>query len=118
MSTGLLQAALEHLANLGVETLDAWTREDEAANRWYQRNGFIEQFRYLHIYLGEDDDPTGFVTPQRLSLPVNSFVHGVIEDEELIRQRYRRVYACRRYLRPVVEPVAPGTACENSVQCS
>jgi ribosomal protein S18 acetylase RimI-like enzyme len=68
VGTGLLQTALEHLANLGIETLDAWTREDAAANRWYQRNGFMKQFRYLHIYLGEDDDPTGFVTPQRLSL--------------------------------------------------
>lgn len=101
VGAGLLQAALAELATLGIETLDAWTREDVAANRWYQRNGFAEQFRYLHIYLDEDDDPTGFVTPEGLSLPVACFVHGSIEDEELMRQRFRRVYACRQYLRPV-----------------
>ena len=91
--------ALVVLEGRGVRTLDAWTREDAAANRWYQRNGFAETTRYLHVYLGDGDDPSDFTTPDGLSSPVTVFVHGRIEDEADLRARYRRVYVCRRYAR-------------------
>ena len=95
-------------------TLDAWTREDIAANSWYRRNGFSERYRYLHVYLGDGDDATGFTTPEGLSAPVSAFVHASIEDEATMRERYRRVYLCRQYLRELdpanarPEPFDPG----------
>lgn len=101
VATQLLRAALPLLADAGIATLDAWTREDPAANSWYQRNGFLENARYLHVYLGDDDDSTGFATPEGLSAPVMAFAHGRIEDEAAARARYQRVYVCRQYLRPV-----------------
>lgn len=101
VATILLHAALPLLEQLDVTTLDAWTREDDAANRWYQRHGFVESFRYLHVYLQDGDDAEGFTTPDGLSAPVAAFVHGKIEDEAELRARYRRVYVCRQYVRPV-----------------
>ena len=54
--------ALSRLEAARVETLDAWTREDVAANRWYRSHGFSEQYRYLHVYLNDGDDDAGFMT--------------------------------------------------------
>ena len=99
VATQLLARAILELEARGIRTLDAWTREDIAANAWYRRNGFAEATRYLHVYLGDGDDPAGFHTPDGLSSPVAAFVHGRIEDEADLRARYSRVHACRRYVR-------------------
>lgn len=101
IATTLLGEALSSLESVKVATLDAWTREDASANRWYQRHGFTEQYRYLHVYVNDGDDETDFTTPEGLSLPVAAFMHGRIEDEARMRERFRRVYVCRQYLRPV-----------------
>lgn len=49
IGTALLQQALPLLADRGVATLAAWTREDGPANGWYRKNGFAENFRYTYI---------------------------------------------------------------------
>ncbi len=104
IATALLQAALPLLECGSVATLDAWTREDVAANRWYQRNGFTERHRYLHVYLSDGDDDSGFTTPDGLSTPVGVFAHGKAEDETRMRAEFQRVYVCRQYVRPVMRP--------------
>lgn len=101
VATSLLQRALVSLRELGTKTLDAWTREDIAANAWYQRNGFVENYRYMHVYLGDTDDHSGFRTPEGLSSPVVALMHGKLEDEADLRNQYTRTYACRQYIRPV-----------------
>ncbi|WP_353808119.1 GNAT family N-acetyltransferase [Agromyces sp. SYSU T00194] len=101
IASALLHVALTELQQTDATSLDAWTREDVAANGWYRRNGFVEQYRYLHVYLTDGEDDTGFATPERLSMPVSAFVHGRIEDEAELRTRYRRVYRCTQYVRPV-----------------
>ncbi|WP_336630800.1 MULTISPECIES: GNAT family N-acetyltransferase [unclassified Microbacterium] len=101
IATALLHDALPRLASADVLTLDAWTREDAAANRWYRRNGFTEQSPYLHVY-AHDVDGSDFATPDGLSAPVIAFMHGRLEDEVRMRERFRRVYVCRRYVRPVL----------------
>lgn len=102
IATALLQRSLPLLTDRGVATLDAWTREDEPVNAWYRKNGFAETSRYVHVYPGDDDDLTGFVTPEGCSLPVTSFLHAPIEREAELRERFRRVYVCRRFVRNVV----------------
>ncbi|MBI5161541.1 MAG: GNAT family N-acetyltransferase [Micrococcales bacterium] len=106
VATALLDRCLPLLKAHGVTSLDAWTREDAAANRWYRRNGFVENVRYVHVHLGEDDDRTGFESPEGLSAPVTAFLHGRIEDERLLRSRYHRVYVCRQYVRALLHPGA------------
>ncbi|ANG84187.1 GNAT family N-acetyltransferase [Microbacterium aurantiacum] len=104
VGAALLREALSQLEAARVETLDAWTREDVAANRWYRSHGFSEQYRYLHVYLNDGDDDADFVTPDGLSAPVSAFLHGRIEDEARMRARFRRVYVCRQYHRPIMQP--------------
>lgn len=98
IATALFDRTLAGLPD-HVRAIDAWTREDSAANTWYRRNGFVEDQRYLHIHKDFDDPAEGFSTPDGLSGPLRAFLHGRIEDEAQLRSRYRRVYVCRRYLR-------------------
>jgi ribosomal protein S18 acetylase RimI-like enzyme len=100
IASALLAAALERLPG-DVRELDAWTREDPEANAWYRDRGFVVDTRYLHVYLGEGDDPEGFVTPDGLSAPVHAFCHASLDREAELRARYARVHECRRYVRAV-----------------
>ncbi len=95
----LLEAAEPLLVNRGVTTLDAWTREDGPANGWYRANGFVEQFRYLHVHKEWNDEAAGFASPPGLSEPIRAFAHAPIEREAELRAVFPRVYACRQYLR-------------------
>lgn len=98
VATALLEAALPVLPRT-VTTLDARTREDLSANRWYERRGFTVEHRYLHVYAGEGDSLDGFETPPELSTPVSAFLHARIEHAVEVRARFRRVHECRRYVR-------------------
>ena len=101
IATALLDAALPQVAAAGGATLDAWTRSDEPANAWYQRSGFAENFRYLHVYKNGDESVEGFSTPDGLSVPVIAFMHADISLEDEMRARFARVHVCRQYLRRV-----------------
>lgn len=94
----LLAAVLEQLPST-VKTLDAWTREDSQALEWYSAAGFVEQFRYLHVYKGYAEPADGFNSPSPLSPPVMGFYHAAAEHEVELRTRYSRVYVCRQFLR-------------------
>jgi ribosomal protein S18 acetylase RimI-like enzyme len=97
LATALLREGLARLP-AGVTTLDAWTREDEAALRWYTANSFTEEYRYLHVYKGYHEPDDGFTTPPPLSAPVIAFCHAPIEHEAELRARYHRVYVCRQFV--------------------
>lgn len=96
VATSLLQTALGRLPR-AVTTLDAWTRETPAANDWYQRHGFVENYRYLHVYRS-DGDPS-LPAPAGMSEPVHAFLHAPIERERELRAQFSRVYVCRQYIR-------------------
>ena len=99
IATALLDAALPQVREAGATVLDAWTREDEAANAWYLGSGFVENFRYLHVYKDGDDPADGFTTPDGLSAPVIAFMHADIAREAEMRARFTRVHVCRQYRR-------------------
>ncbi|GAA2232088.1 GNAT family N-acetyltransferase [Promicromonospora sukumoe] len=99
IATALLAEAVPQARAAGATTLDAWTREDIAANAWYLRAGFTEDFRYLHVYKDGDEPTDGFAAPVGLSVPVIAFMHADISHEAEMRARYSRVYVCRQYLR-------------------
>lgn len=96
VASSLLETALGRLPR-AVTTLDAWTRETPAANDWYQRHGFVENYRYLHVYRS-DGDPS-LPAPAGMSEPVLAFLHAPIERELELRAQFSRVYVCRQYIR-------------------
>ncbi|MFB8273460.1 GNAT family N-acetyltransferase [Streptomyces sp. NPDC055955] len=46
----LLTEAQARARFLGLDTLDAWTRDLPETLRWYRAMGFIESDHYLHVY--------------------------------------------------------------------
>ena len=100
----LLEEAIRRLPP-EVATLDAWTREDTPANAWYQKQGFAEAFRYLHVYAKEDKEVATAVTATRPGLtPVAGFFHAKIAEEEQLRRDFARVHICRQYLMQLPRP--------------
>jgi ribosomal protein S18 acetylase RimI-like enzyme len=100
---GIANALLaEGLARLrdrgGIRTLDAWTRGDEAANAWYQRNGFVENYRYLHVYKHYEDGDEGFTLPTGVDKLIAAAMHAKLDQEERLRERFRRIHVCRQYV--------------------
>ncbi|WP_327638816.1 GNAT family N-acetyltransferase [Kribbella sp. NBC_00482] len=93
LATRLLEAVLPRLQG---DVLDAWTRGDAPANDWYQRSGFTENYRYLHVYKSSQDDAAGFEAPGQL---VTAFMHAPISEEASMRERFSRVHVCRQYVR-------------------
>lgn len=101
IATTLLDTALRRVHGHGLAWLDAWTREDPAANAWYLDRGFALDQTYLHLYKDDaaGDSDEGFSSPHGLATPVKAFLHGPDEDPEVWRARFARVHQCRRYVR-------------------
>lgn len=98
IATALLAEAVRRLERCGVRTVDAWVREDEPALKWFARNGFVEDSRYLQVYASAAD--IGTVLSAKYGLePVGALLHARIEREAEMRQRFERVHVCRRMVR-------------------
>ncbi|WP_330277287.1 GNAT family N-acetyltransferase [Lentzea sp. NBC_00516] len=98
IATALLAEAVPRLERCGARTLDAWTREDGPALNWYARNGFTESEHYLHVHASADELAT-VLTAKHGLVPAGAFLHARIEREAEMRQRFERVYVCRRMVR-------------------
>lgn len=94
----LLENGLARLRDRGVCTLDAWTRGDEAANAWYQSAGFVERYRYLHVYKKYDEGDGAFESPTGITKIVMAFMHAEPGQENELRERFSRIYTCRQYV--------------------
>jgi ribosomal protein S18 acetylase RimI-like enzyme len=98
IASALLENGVARLRAGNVRTLDAWTRGDHAANAWYQRAGFVERYRYLHVYKTYPDSGDGFETPTGVDHLISAFMHAKLEHEAEFRERFGRVHACRQYV--------------------
>jgi ribosomal protein S18 acetylase RimI-like enzyme len=102
IGTALLERTLSELRSRGARRLEAWTREDEPANRWYRRCGFHESERYLHVYANGRDEVGRAVTAEPGLVAVKAFLHLLDVDREAeMREAFGRVYVCRCYERDV-----------------
>lgn len=97
LATALLKEVLEHLPGT-VASVDAWTRDDAAANAWYQSRGFVESYRYLHVYANETEIKHAGLTTRDGLTAVAGFFHADIEAEAPMRDLFSRVHVCRQYL--------------------
>ena len=102
VATRLFERALEQLRRDGVGFIEAWTRDDEPACRWYEARGFRRIYSYLHVYIDGSTEMSGAVKSEVPGLlPCHAFAHYVGTDRDAIRQRFKRVHECRLYRRSV-----------------
>lgn len=100
IGTALLDALLVPLREAGVRTLDAWTRDQPGPLGWYRARGFTEQDHYVHVH-AEGPEAARAARPLLGAHVGRVFLHADLADEEKLREEFRRVYVCRRFVRPV-----------------
>lgn len=93
----LLQRAIRESRRLGLSRLEAWTRSDGLAEKWYQSQGFQEIESYYHIYIdGTEMEPEIINSDIQNMKPISVFVHYSGNDDSFLN-RFNRVYRCIRY---------------------
>jgi ribosomal protein S18 acetylase RimI-like enzyme len=90
---GIAAALLAAVEGRGLARLQAWTRDDADAQRWYESHGFEQVDGYLHVYVEVDEGLRELwpVTADGLR-PVKVFAHYVGDDREAMRARFARVH--------------------------
>jgi ribosomal protein S18 acetylase RimI-like enzyme len=97
LATAMFEEVLEYLPRT-ISAVDAWTRDDATANGWYQSRGFVESYRYLHVYANETEITHAGVSTDAALTPVAGFFHASIEAEAQMRDLFSRVHVCRQYV--------------------
>lgn len=96
----LFGAARAELKRHGIGFVEAWTRDDEAACRWYEAQGFVEVHSYTHVYVNGREEADRVLKSLVPGLRVvSAFAHYTGSGEELAEQGFRRVHKCRLYRR-------------------
>ena len=104
IGTRLLDQGRARAQILGATTIEAWTRDDESALRWYRSRFSAETDHYLHVYAdcyaqpGEPADAARCGPEFDL---IKVFLHADLDREAEMRARFTRVHVCRRFSRPV-----------------
>ena len=100
VGTALLEALLVPLRKAGVRTLDAYTRDQPEVLGWYRAMGFTEQDHYVHVH-AEGAEAAEAVRPLVGFHVGKAFLHAELAEEAELREKFERVYVCRRFVRPV-----------------
>ncbi|GAA1458673.1 GNAT family N-acetyltransferase [Nocardiopsis exhalans] len=100
IGTALLEALLVPLREAGVRTLDAYTRDQPEVLSWYRAMGFTEQDHYVHVH-ADGAEAADAAAPLVGFHVGKAFLHADLSDEAKLREKFGRVYVCRRFVRPV-----------------
>lgn len=94
----LLDEAEKMAKELGLVYFEAWTRDDEWVNKWYERNNFKNVQSYLHVFIDGSEELTGLLKREMVGLhPVQAFAHYVGNEKENIKRIFKRVHECICY---------------------
>ena len=93
--SGVATHMLRHAEDLletrsSMTTLDAWTRDDAAANAWYRSSGFVEAYRYLHVTRRPTECAEAVPATRHGLHPVTGFFHATLDDEVETAGRLRQ----------------------------
>ncbi|MDF2910754.1 MAG: family acetyltransferase [Sporolactobacillus laevolacticus] len=93
----LLAGAERKLKTLGIFEIEAWTRDDQWVNGWYQKNGFTQMESYLHVFI-TGEKVSNFVQSSISNLePVVVEAHYSGNEKEKIWKTFDRVHDCNGY---------------------
>lgn len=96
----LLEVAEERMKLEGIEYLEAWTREDDASNQWYIKNGFSQFNSYFHVFTSGD-----IKTSIPHFHPIFTFGH-VTDRKQIDETVLDRIYECRGYVKNLMEDLS------------
>ncbi len=104
VATRLLEEAESLARARGLVRFEAWTRDDEWVQRWYESRGFEQVTSYLHVYASTPPELGAFQTEVERLNPAHVFAHYTGPDREHIRSRFARVHECVLYERRFDSP--------------
>lgn len=97
----LLEEAERTAKEKGLVYLEAWTRDDEWVNEWYQKNGFKKVSSYLHVIL-EGKEVEDVITVEKPSFKVmQAFAHYSGDEKDNIKSKFNRVHECNCYIKNI-----------------
>ncbi|MEK4969998.1 GNAT family N-acetyltransferase [Cytobacillus sp. FSL R7-0696] len=97
IARALLTEAERIARKKNIHRLEAWTRDDNGVNSWYQQNGFTSDYSYLHLYINEEEGSDVIYSKDKNILPTTTFAHYVGDNKEEVKSQYKRAYECFCY---------------------
>jgi GNAT superfamily N-acetyltransferase len=102
LGSALVEELIRRLQRGEVSQVDAWTRDDPDTLAWCQACGFDVRYRYLHVFAEGETEMNAAATVSPGLIPRSGLFHADTQDptvEAELRQRFRRVHACHRFVR-------------------
>lgn len=78
----LLRVAEKRAIELNLNRFEAWTRDDEWVQKWYEKMEFNQVDSYYHLYLEGNEMNNKITTNVPNLFPISSFSHYVGNDIE------------------------------------
>jgi ribosomal protein S18 acetylase RimI-like enzyme len=97
IATALLREAERLSAERGLVRLEAWTRDDEHVQAWYESHGFARIDSYLHVYVELSEGLRDLFPISEGLRPVKLFAHYTGERRDEVKRRFARVHDCVLY---------------------
>lgn len=98
----LLLKAQERSKEVGLNYLEAWTRDDDWVNRWYDINGFEQEESYLQVFI-DGEELSGVIKSDIPKLyPVLTYAHYVGEEQDEIKKKFKRTHECFCYKKRLI----------------
>lgn len=95
----LLEEAEKIAEEVGLDYFEAWTRDDEWVNQWYEKSGFDKVYSYLHVYLegaNEVEKIMGTNHESEFQI-IQAFAHYSGSEREYVKGKFNRVHECNCY---------------------
>lgn len=99
IASALLREAERRAVDRRLERFEAWTRDDEYVQRWYESRGFRKVDSYLHVYVELDEGLRDLFPITDGLRPVTVFAHYTGDDRDDIKKRFARAHDCVLYER-------------------
>lgn len=100
IAAALLQAAEKLAKQEGIVRFEAWTRDDEWVNQWYEKQGFEWRESYLQVFMeGAKETDSVLQSHNSELIPVLAFAHYLGQEKEEIKRKFKRVHECNLYER-------------------
>lgn len=93
----LLETAEQMAKDKNLNRLEAWTRDDQWVQDWYEKNHFLKVDSYLHVYLENDEVNESLRSEVARLKPIHAFAHYVGEEKEFVKSKFKRVHECVCY---------------------
>ena len=97
IASSLLHEAKNRLEKLNIYRLEAWTRDDQWVNQWYEARNFRKIEAYYHVFMEGKEMENNLVANISKFRPVLCFAHYSGDHVTELKQKFTRVHECALY---------------------